>query len=70
MRWYTKESMSAQGLKTVKLTKWSVVIISGTPAPFFEKWTPENKAKLKRLKKEDIKMDDTTYAYGKLPTLQ
>ena len=68
--WYAKETKSTQGLKTVELTKWSVIVACGTPVTPLDKWIPENEAELKRLKKEDIKMDDTTYAYGRMLVLK
>ena len=54
-------------MKTVKLTKCSSIVAAGTPAPTLDKWTPENEAKLERLKK-DIHMGNT--AYGRLQALK
>ena len=35
--WHTKESKSAQVLKTVKLTMWNAIVVSGTLVPTLDK---------------------------------
>ena len=62
--WYTKESKSSQRSKPAKIAKWRAIVADGTLPPVNEEWIPENEAKLERLRKKDIKMDDT--AYGRL----
>ena len=60
--WYTKEAKSAQILKAAKLIKWNMIVPEGTQPPLFEIWTTDNEAELERLKKKDIKMEETEYS--------